>query len=50
LSNSGRAVGTKSNVLQSVGFVRWVAALLILPKRWFVCSFVPLLNYALSLV
>jgi len=24
----------KANVLQSVGFVRWVAALLILQKRW----------------
>jgi hypothetical protein len=30
------AVGTKANVLQSFSFVRWVAALLILPKRWLV--------------
>jgi hypothetical protein len=30
----GRAVGAKANVLQSVGFVWWVVALLILPKRW----------------
>jgi len=28
------AVGAKANVLQSIGFVYWVAALLILPKRW----------------
>jgi hypothetical protein len=28
------AVGAKANVLQSVGFVQWVAALLILQKRW----------------
>ena len=28
------AVGAKTNVLQSVGFVFWVAALLLLPKRW----------------
>jgi hypothetical protein len=28
------AVGAKANVLQGVGFVRLVAALLILPKRW----------------
>ena len=28
------AVGAKANVLQSVGFVRLVAALLILLKRW----------------
>jgi len=28
------AVGTKANVLHSVGFVRWVAALFILSKRW----------------
>jgi len=28
------AVGAKANVLQSVGFERWIAALLILPKRW----------------
>jgi hypothetical protein len=27
-------VGAKANVLQSVGFVWWVAALLILLKRW----------------
>jgi len=37
------AVGAKANVLQSVGFVRLVAALLILPKRWLVWSFVRLL-------
>jgi hypothetical protein len=35
-----RAVGAKANVLQSVGFVRLVAALLILQKHWhFVCHF-----------
>ena len=28
------AVGAKANVLQSIGFVRWDAALLILLKRW----------------
>jgi len=48
--NGGCAVGAKANVLQRVGFVRWVAALLILPKRWLVWSFVCLLIYALSLV
>jgi len=37
-------VGAKSNVLQSVGFVLWVAALLILPKRWLLYSFVHLFN------
>jgi len=42
----GRAVGAKTNVLQSVGFVQWVAALLILPKRWLVSSFVCLLNFS----
>jgi hypothetical protein len=34
----------KANVLQSVGFVRGIAALLILPKRWLVLSFVFLFN------
>ena len=39
------AVGAKANVLQSVGFVRWIAALLILPKRWhFFPSYFCLLN------
>jgi hypothetical protein len=28
------AVGAKANVLQGIGFVRLVAALLILPKGW----------------
>jgi len=32
-------VGAKANVLQSVGFVRWVAALLILLKRWLFFNF-----------
>ena len=37
--------GAKANVVQSVGFVRWVAPLLILPKRWLVVlSFVCLFN------
>jgi len=45
-----RAVGAKANVLQSVGFVRWVATLLILPKRWVVYSFACLLNLARSFV
>jgi len=35
-----RAVGAKANVVQCVGLVRLVAPLLILPKRWLVCSFV----------
>jgi len=50
LSNGGRAVEAKANVLQSVGFVRLIAALLILSKRWVVWSFVCLFNLALSLV
>jgi hypothetical protein len=33
LDNVRCAVGAKANVLQSVGFVRLVAALLIMPKR-----------------
>jgi len=44
------AVGAKANVLQSIGFVRWDAALLIVPKHWLVWSFVRQLIYALSLV
>jgi hypothetical protein len=39
------AFGAKANVLHSCGFVLWVAALLILPKRWLVFSFVLLFNF-----
>ena len=34
MSNDGRCVGAKANVLHCFGFVRGDAALLILLKRW----------------
>jgi uncharacterized membrane protein len=45
VSNVGRCVGAKANVLHCVGFERGDAALLILQKRWhfglsFLCSFI----------
>lgn len=38
-------LGAKANVLQSVCFVRWGAAFLILPKHWLVWSYVRLFNF-----
>jgi len=49
VSNDGRCVGAKANVLHCVGFERGDAALLILLKRWhFVFHFSVRLMLALS--